>query len=777
MLHQSVAEPTESEARRIIVRFQTEGAGVPDIVREVCEDRNWVEFDPSEHGPNDWNLWWKIGRFRASDFEKLQSWQRLNHHQMGSTSLITTKDGLHREMKILQGTFGKATIDFVPSTYLMPREERQFQQKFAENREKKAANYWIFKPADLSRGRGIFVFNDIGELRYSEKSVVQEYIVNPYLIGGYKFDLRLYAVVVSFKPLIVYICREGLVRFGTEKYDLKNLCNVYSHITNTSINVSGPSYDSAKMGIGEGCKWSLSNLRNYLYSQGVNDRLIFARVTAIIVLALMAQAKSATVSTGNCYELYGFDILLDAALKPWLLEVNFSPALNIDCSADAQVKREMLNGVFDLLCFTESDKLQSRGGRQAAGKEKRLSLQSVDSGIASGNSSAKSLRRQRSGGNLSRGVTRTDSLRASESRCSLLESIEELTQAPSESSQASIPGLSRNASSYGGFEEFLRSRQKSARQKQLSEQQLHQQMQRLSRSIPNLPSILTPASPDEGESSSSVAPDSTVDETEDQQQQQQQQKQQQLVRRKSLGQPVRINRAALLRSQQNQQRLSSLTPSLPPGAASKPPLASFKRPPLAKESRLRLLAERDPHALREPADTESETAESEADSDSVKATRRVGAQRGFGGSGPRRVPQSARRLRSSGRIGSSSNNHRQKQQEQEQDVQEALDTGEQERLRQEAEWKARSSPYGDLPITRHWKRPPKQFGAFRLAFPFNRATESACRDVKASERFVVKEVQRLLKHRQRELDEGRIIESAAVCDAEEIWPPVRGSFV
>uniref|UniRef100_A0A1I8HL02 Tubulin--tyrosine ligase-like protein 9 n=1 Tax=Macrostomum lignano TaxID=282301 RepID=A0A1I8HL02_9PLAT len=699
MLHQSVAEPTESEARRIIVRFQTEGAGVPDIVREVCEDRNWVEFDPSEHGPNDWNLWWKIGRFRASDFEKLQSWQRLNHHQMGSTSLITTKDGLHREMKILQGTFGKATIDFVPSTYLMPREERQFQQKFAENREKKAANYWIFKPADLSRGRGIFVFNDIGELRYSEKSVVQEYIANPYLIGGYKFDLRLYAVVVSFKPLIVYICREGLVRFGTEKYDLKNLCNVYSHITNTSINVSGPSYDSAKMGIGEGCKWSLSNLRNYLYSQGVNDRLIFARVTAIIVLALMAQAKSATVSTGNCYELYGFDILLDAALKPWLLEVNFSPALNIDCSADAQVKREMLNGVFDLLCFTESDKLQSRGGRQAAGKEKRLSLQSVDSGIASGNSSAKSLRRQRSGGNLSRGVTRTDSLRASESRCSLLESIEELTQAPSESSQASIPGLSRNASSYGGFEEFLRSRQKSARQKQLSEQQLHQQMQRLSR---------------------------------------------------------------------------SLTPSLPPGAASKPPLASFKRPPLAKESRLRLLAERDPHALREPADTESETAESEADSDSVKATRRVGAQRGFGGSGPRRVPQSARRLRSSGRIGSSGNKHRQKQQEQEQDVQEALDTGEQERLRQEAEWKARSSPYGDLPITRHWKRPPKQFGAFRLAFPFNRATESACRDVKASERFVVKEVQRLLKHRQRELDEGRIIESAAVCDAEEIWPPVRG---
>ena len=61
----------------------------------------------------------------------------------------------------------------------------------------------------------------------------------PHLIEGYKYDLRVYVLVNGFNPLRVYLYKDGLARFATEKYqkpkedNLKNLC---MHLTNYAIN-------------------------------------------------------------------------------------------------------------------------------------------------------------------------------------------------------------------------------------------------------------------------------------------------------------------------------------------------------------------------------------------------------------------------------------------------------------------------------------------------------------------------------------------------------------
>ena len=60
--------------------------------------------------------------------------------------------------------------------------------------------------------------NNLDDISEKKASIVQEYIKNPYLINGFKFDLRIYVAVTSFNPLRIYIYNDGLTRFATKKY-------------------------------------------------------------------------------------------------------------------------------------------------------------------------------------------------------------------------------------------------------------------------------------------------------------------------------------------------------------------------------------------------------------------------------------------------------------------------------------------------------------------------------------------------------------------------------
>ena len=42
--------------------------------------------------------------------------------------------------------------------------------------------------------------------------------MNPLLIGGKKFDMRIYTLVISYQPLVVYLYRTGFGRFTHHRY-------------------------------------------------------------------------------------------------------------------------------------------------------------------------------------------------------------------------------------------------------------------------------------------------------------------------------------------------------------------------------------------------------------------------------------------------------------------------------------------------------------------------------------------------------------------------------
>ncbi|MBN3306480.1 TTLL2 polyglutamylase, partial [Amia calva] len=344
-------------ATPLVFRLQE---GTPEVVREVLLERGWVEYNKQEQEEGDWNLYWRTSAFRHAEYENILPWQRLNHHP--KTSGLTRKDSLARNLKRMRGTFGSALYDFSPTAFILPNDYTRFLAEYTKDQPENGGTpgYWICKPVDLSRGRGIFVFKAIKDLTYDSPVIVQRYISNPLLVSGYKFDLRIYVCVRSFHPLTVYMYQEGLVRFATEKYKLTSLDNPFAHLTNTSINKFGPSYTTDKERVGPGCKWTMSKFRCFLHSQDIDELLLWQRITSIVTLTLLTVAPSVPPSP-NCMELFGFDVLIDNNYKPWLLEVNCSPALSLDCPADVTVKKGLLHDLFDLLNYKKIDSLRQSG--------------------------------------------------------------------------------------------------------------------------------------------------------------------------------------------------------------------------------------------------------------------------------------------------------------------------------------------------------------------------------------------------------------------------------
>ncbi|XP_048485177.1 probable tubulin polyglutamylase TTLL2 [Plutella xylostella] len=330
-----------------IYRLNDNGTG-PGLLIKICAERGWRLYQGYSGGEEKWNLWWRTSAFPAACYKALGDWQFMNHIPKGGS--ICRKDSLSRLLRCMRKIYG-SIYDFSPPSYHLPLEYAKLVSECARLRrgEEAPGVVWIHKPVAQSQGRGIFLFRSVCEMRCGSAAVVQRYIERPLLIAGYKFDLRLYVCVPGYRPLTAYMYADGLARFGTDKYTLSDIHNPYRHLTNSSLNKTGPRYAECKDRIGSGCKWTLKQVRRALIGRwGVTEWLVWQRIRALVTLTLLAQAAG-TPPAKNCFEFYGFDVLLDDTLKPWLIEVNLSPALASDCEADVTVKRPMLHELFDLL--------------------------------------------------------------------------------------------------------------------------------------------------------------------------------------------------------------------------------------------------------------------------------------------------------------------------------------------------------------------------------------------------------------------------------------------
>ncbi|XP_058812370.1 tubulin polyglutamylase TTLL5 isoform X2 [Topomyia yanbarensis] len=329
------------------------------LLRKILSAHGMAE---SGSDSTDFNLLWTGIHLKPDILRNLAPYQRVNHFPRSYE--LTRKDRLYKNIERMQHLRGLKHFDIVPQSFLLPQDYKELIA--AHN---KCRGPWIVKPVASSRGRGIFIVNSPDQIASYEQVVVAKYITDPLCIDGHKCDIRLYVAVTSFDPLIIYLYEEGLVRLATVKYDrtAENLWNPCMHLCNYSINKYHTDYIKSNNAGDEdvGHKWTLSALLRHLRSQGCNTEQLMLNIEDLIIKAIfsctqpiVAACRMFVPHVGNCFELYGFDILIDDTLKPWLLEINLSPSLGCDTPLDTKVKACLLTDLLTMVGIPAISPLQ-----------------------------------------------------------------------------------------------------------------------------------------------------------------------------------------------------------------------------------------------------------------------------------------------------------------------------------------------------------------------------------------------------------------------------------
>ena len=89
-------------------------------------------------------------------------------------------------------------------------------------------------------------------------------------------------------------------------------------------------------------------------------------------------SKSSYQNNRQCFQILGFDIMLDKKLKPWLLEINESPSFNDDTEVDKEVKTGLIHDTFKLLDLKVSTKYKIKAAHENQSVVKRNKLNSMN---------------------------------------------------------------------------------------------------------------------------------------------------------------------------------------------------------------------------------------------------------------------------------------------------------------------------------------------------------------------------------------------------------------
>lgn len=121
---------------------------------------------------------------------------------------------------------------------------------------------------------------------------------------------------------------------------------MYVHLTNYAINKDNPNFvfNESEQDLNHGHKRSLAEFFQTLKKRGFNSARIWASVKDIICKTMISgqpflsheyrMCQPHNLQNDMCFEILGFDIMIDSEERAWLLEINYTPSFSCESPLD-----------------------------------------------------------------------------------------------------------------------------------------------------------------------------------------------------------------------------------------------------------------------------------------------------------------------------------------------------------------------------------------------------------------------------------------------------------
>lgn len=129
-------------------------------------------------------------------------------------------------------------------------------------------------------------------------------------------------------------------------------------------------------------KWNFTMLKAHYKKMGLPVKEIFTKIKDVIIKSLISiephivnNFNRFTKHKSTWFEVYGFDVIIDAALKAWILEVNVLPSLSSSSFLDKKVKTMMLTDAFHCIGMKPFDRKKIEKEEEQIAKNRLLGVE------------------------------------------------------------------------------------------------------------------------------------------------------------------------------------------------------------------------------------------------------------------------------------------------------------------------------------------------------------------------------------------------------------------